>query len=231
MTRRTSIKPDFARAVHDYLLIERTTLAPADFALVFGNKNIIGALAEQAAALYHSGHAPLIVVSGGVKVKGRLTEAEALRRDLLRRGVPDSAILTEPQAGHTGENVTFTRSLMAARGLEAGLGSVISIGHIVAARRFLMTLERHWPELHKMHVSANPFTVSAQDWHMHETFRRHALVEWRKVAPYLQQDLIREIDRAVLDAETTRRLNAPRVATPVSRPAPAPAGSDDPAPV
>ncbi|QQG36257.1 MAG: YdcF family protein [Micavibrio aeruginosavorus] len=230
MTRRTSIKPDFACAVHEYLLIEQTTLAPADFALVFGNKNIIAALAEKAADLYHSGYVPLIAVSGGVKVKGRLTEAEALRQGLLAHNVPDDAILTEPKAGHTGENVTFTRALMAAGGLDAGLGSVISIGHIIAARRFLMTLERHWPELHKMHVSANPFAVAARDWHLHETFRRHTLMEWRKIAPYLQQDLIREIDRTALDAETARRLNAPRVAPPASCPGPALAGPDDPIP-
>lgn len=228
MTRRTTIKPDFARAVHDYLLIEQTTLAPADFALVFGNKNIIVPLAERTATLYHSGHFPLIVVSGGVKVKARLTEAAALRQELLARHVPDQAIICEPQATHTGENVTFTRSLMATHGLEAGLGSVISIGHIVAARRFLMTLERHWPELHKMQASANPFAVPVADWHLHDSFRRHAMMEWRKMAPYLQQDLIREIDLVKLENETSRRGTGLMVTALASRPGPGQPGDPTP---
>lgn len=194
MTRKNSIKEEFARAVSDHLLIEQTALIPADFALVFGNKNIIEPLAQRTAELYHTGHFPLIVASGGVKTRSRLTEAEALRRTLLKKGVPGDAIIPETQAAHTGENVMLTRALLERGGLARQVSSVISIGHIIAARRFLMTLERHWPEIHKMQASANPFDVPASDWHTHETFRRHAIKEWRKLAPYQAQDLIREVD-------------------------------------
>lgn len=211
MTRK--ISQDFARAVNNYLLIEQTTLIPADFALVFGNAKIIEPLADRTANLYHTGHFPLVAVSGGVKTRNHLTEAEALRRAFIKRGIPDNIILTEKQAIHTGENVTLTRALLAAKGLERGLASVISIGHIIAARRFLMTLERHWPELHKMHASANPFNVPAQDWYTHEVFRRHAITEWQKIKPYLKQDIIREIDIDALERETTRirtiRIHSP----------------------
>lgn len=202
MTYKTRIKDEFARVVHDYLLIEQTTLIPADFALIFGNKNIIEPLADRTADLYHTGHFPLIVASGGVKTKSRITEAEALRQALLKRGIPGSAILTEKQATNTGENVTLTRALMTDVGLESGVSSVISIGHIIAARRFLMTLERHWPGIHKMHASANPFSVAARDWHTHDIFRRHAIAEWRKIDPYKNQGLIREIDIAALNHAT-----------------------------
>ena len=209
MTRKASIKEKFARAVHDYLLIEQTALIPADFALVFGNKNIIEPLAQRTADLYHTGHFPLVVASGGVKTRSRVTEAEALRRALMKRGIPDSAILTEKQSTHTGENVVMTRALMTETGLDQRVSSVISIGHIIAARRFLMTLERHWPEIHKMHTSANPFNVPARDWHTHDVFRRHAMKEWRKIAPYVQQDLIREVDLDALN-RTTACLKALR---------------------
>ena len=199
---RPRIREDFALAVQDYLLIEQTELIPADFALIFGNRNIIEPLARQTAQLYHSGHFPLIVASGGVKTRAGTTEAEALRQKLIRQGVPDHAILTENHSTHTGENVTLTRALLAKKGLDSQMASVIGIGHIVAARRFLMTLERHWPQLHKMHVSANPFNLAAQDWHTHPTFRSHALEEWRKIAPYLAEDKIREVDLAELNRVT-----------------------------
>ncbi len=212
MTRQNSIKEEFARAVHDHLLIEQTALIPADFALVFGNRNIIEPLAARTAALYHTGHFPLIVASGGVKTKGRLSEAEALRRALVKKGVPNTAIIPETQAGHTGENVMLTRALLEHEGLAQTFSSVIGIGHIIAGRRFLMTLERHWPEIHKMHASANPFGVPAHAWHTHETFRRHTIKEWRKLAPYQAQDLIREVDIEELN-RTTAYLQALRAQT------------------
>ncbi len=202
MTRKTSIRDEFARKVSDYLLIEQMALAPADFALVFGNKHIIEPLADRTADLYKQGYFPLIVVSGGVRTKARVTEAEALRRALVERGIPDDVILTEKKARHTGENVTFTQALMAEKGLAQGLASVISIGHIVAARRFLMTLERHWPAIHKMHASANPFDAPAAQWHMHKSFRRAAMAEWRKIEPYLSEGKIREVDIPLLDMIT-----------------------------
>lgn len=202
MPRKASIKEEFVRAVHDHLLIEQTALIPADFALVFGNKNIIEPLAQRTADLYHTGHFPLIVASGGVKTRSRLTEAEALRRSLVRKGVPNNVIIPETQAAHTGENVLLTRALLESKGLAQTFSSVISIGHIIAGRRFLMTLERHWPEIHKMQASANPFDVPVRDWHTHETFRRHAVKEWRKLAPYQAQDLIREVDIAALNRAT-----------------------------
>lgn len=202
MTRPHSIKNEFARAVADHMLIEQTALIPADFALVFGNRNIIEPLAQRTADLYHTGHFPLIVASGGVKTRNHLTEAEALRRALVKKGVPHSAIIPETRAVHTGENVMLTRALLEEKGLAQNFSSVIGIGHIVAARRFLMTLERHWPEIHKMQASANPFGIPARDWHTHETFHRHAVKEWRKLGLYQQQDMIREIDLAALNRMT-----------------------------
>lgn len=220
MTRR-NIRADFARAVHDYLLVEQTALAPADLGLVFGNRRIIEPLARHAADLYHTGYFPLIVAAGGVQTKGNLTEAEAVRRALIKKGVPVSAILTEQESRHTGENVLMTRALLAQKGLERNIASVIGIGHIVAARRFLMTLERHWPEIHKMHVSANPFGVPAKDWHTHGTFRHHALQEWDKIEPYQADGKIREIDLAALE-RVTRRLQMMNAQPPSSDSVPQP---------
>lgn len=205
MTHKTPVRAHFARAVHEYLLIEQTDLVPADFGLVFGNPLAIGSLAENAADLYHTGHFPLIVVSGGVQTPEGTLEAVALRQQLLSRGVPDSAILSEPCALHTGDNVTLTRALLQAEGLEAGISSVISIGHIRAARRFLMTLEQHWPGIHKMHSSANPYNIPARSWHLNDHVRYDIMQEWRKIGPYLKQGWISEVNIPALNRETARR--------------------------
>lgn len=205
MIHKTPVRAHFARAVHEYLLIEQTDLATADFGLVFGNPLAIASLAENAADLYHTGHFPLIVVSGGVQTPDGMLEAVALRQSLISRGVPDSVILSEPRSLHTGDNVTLTRALLQAEGLEADISSVISIGHIRAARRFLMTLERHWPGIHKMHSSANPYNTPAHGWHLNDHIRYDVMQEWRKIGPYLKQGWIAEVDIPALNRETARR--------------------------
>lgn len=198
-----TLREDFARAVHDYLLIEQTALLPADCGLIFGNKHIIEPLARTAAHLYHHGYFPRIVASGGVQVDAHHTEASALRRAMMQQGVADSDILLETQSTHTGENVLMSRALLEQHGLARDMTTVIGIGHIVAARRFLMTLERHWPGLHKMHVSANPYGTAPKDWHLHPHFRTHVMQEWRKIAPYLAADKIREVDMDHLNRVTS----------------------------
>jgi uncharacterized SAM-binding protein YcdF (DUF218 family) len=70
--------------------------------------------------LYRAGKAPLILVSGGpvpMFGSGTETEAEAARSVLEEWGVPESAILVETRSKNTAENGTFSRDLLAARGI------------------------------------------------------------------------------------------------------------------
>jgi hypothetical protein len=60
---------------------------------------------KQAAELYHEGWASRIVVSG----KG---EAPYLRRELVKRGVPASAVLLEDQAMNTWQNAQYSVRLL-----------------------------------------------------------------------------------------------------------------------
>lgn len=70
--------------------------------------------------LYRAGKAPLIVISGGQVPMfgvGTETEAEAARSVLEEWGVPESAILVETRSKNTVENGTFSRDLLASRGI------------------------------------------------------------------------------------------------------------------
>lgn len=69
-----------------------------------------------ALALYRAGRAPLIVVSGGA-AEGRVPEAEVMGRLLREHGVPETAILREPNSRTTRENGVNTRELLRAQGL------------------------------------------------------------------------------------------------------------------
>ena len=65
-------------------------------------------------------------------------------------GMPSSAILTETKATNTGENVAFSLPILEH---EIGLHQIdtlIAVGKLCSSRRYLMTLQRHWPEVIKM---------------------------------------------------------------------------------
>ena len=72
-------------------------------------------------------------------------EAVHYREIALKCGVPDSAILVEPNATNTGENFEFTRSLLAARGI--GVDSAIITCRPYQQRRAYATAKKRWPEI------------------------------------------------------------------------------------
>lgn len=106
------------------------------------------AVAERGAALYLEGWAPLLVFSGGLGVitKNLWSEPEAELFAQVARGmgVPDTAILVETRSTNTGENVRFTRELLAGRGPEPQ--SLILVQKPYMERRAYATFKRYWPE-------------------------------------------------------------------------------------
>jgi uncharacterized SAM-binding protein YcdF (DUF218 family) len=74
---------------------------------------------EQALALYRDGVAATIVVTGGKQPDDRFTEAQASANWLLRRGVPDEAILREVQGVTTWESLAATARILRTRGLSS----------------------------------------------------------------------------------------------------------------
>ena len=106
------------------------------------------AVAERGAALYLEGWAPLLVFSGGLGVitKNLWSEPEAeLFAGIARQlGVPDERILVETRSANTGENVRFTRELLAGRGPEPQ--SLILVQKPYMERRTYATFKNYWPE-------------------------------------------------------------------------------------
>lgn len=184
----------FLKVVGDYMLVE-TPIARADVALLFGGEHA-DEIANHAADLYHQGYFGLIVVSGAPSTSKGVMEAKQMRDVLVARGVPDDIIMIEDKATNTGENVKYSMALLdKTKGLE-NISSVLGIGQIHGSRRFLMTLEQHWPQVTKMFTAPNYYPVSREDWHTHPTFRRAVLKEFNKVAPYKKKGFIREVDMA-----------------------------------
>lgn len=106
------------------------------------------AVAERGAALYLEGWAPLLIFSGGL---GAITrnlwsepEAELFAEVARRMGVPDERMLVENRSTNTGENVRFTKELLAARGIDPQ--NFILVQKPYMERRAYATFKRYWPE-------------------------------------------------------------------------------------
>jgi uncharacterized SAM-binding protein YcdF (DUF218 family) len=64
---------------------------------------------------------------------------------MLARGVPESVLELECRSTNTGENVRFTRQLIAERGIE--VKTVIAVQKPYMERRTFATIRKQWPEV------------------------------------------------------------------------------------
>ncbi len=121
-------------------------LSPSDAIFVLCSHDM--AVAERGAELYLQGYAPLLIFSGGFGgiTKSLWTDPEADRfaQVAVRAGVPAAAILIENKSSNTGENVAFTRALLAERGLAPQ--SFILVQKPYMERRTFATFKKIWPE-------------------------------------------------------------------------------------
>lgn len=135
---------ELALTIWDYHQMHQP-LSEADAILVLCSYDL--AVAERGAHLFLERWAPLLIFSGG---RGSITsrlwqepEAELFSRIAVEMGVPSERILLETASTNTGENITFTRRLLAERGLDPG--SFIVVQKPYMERRSYATFRRLWP--------------------------------------------------------------------------------------
>lgn len=134
-----------AELVWDYHRMHHE-LVPKEILLVQGSHDL--RVAERGASLFLDGFAPLIVFSGGL---GNFTrnlwdepEARKFARVARRMGVPEESILVEDRSTNTGENVSFTRSLLKEEGLDPSTFLLVQKPYM--ERRTYATFKKVWPE-------------------------------------------------------------------------------------
>jgi uncharacterized SAM-binding protein YcdF (DUF218 family) len=172
-------------------LIE-TPLRPADLLFVFGTRQDVELRAAEACRLWRDGYFRWSIVSGGVTAGSHRSECEIIKALMVAGGIPADRILEEHRATNTGENVIFSLPIIdAALGLKT-IRSVICLGNSWTARRYPMTLHRHWPEVDKMLLTVDSFAVPRALWHTDPAFRRRVLLEWDKIEPYKARGFIAE---------------------------------------
>jgi len=182
------IDADIARITTEHLI--STPLRRADLLFVFGQRRGEKEIIAAAVDLWQRRMFRHAIVSGGATQGNPRTECSLIKAGMVEGGVPAELILEEHRATNTGENVVFGLPVIeAALGL-ASIESVICLGKICTARRYPMTLHRHWPEVDKMLVTVNPYAVPVERWHTDPLFRARVLAEHAKIEPYKAEGFI-----------------------------------------
>jgi len=134
-----------AQKIWDYHHLNHR-LEKADAILVLGSHDT--RVAEHGARLFLEGWAPLVIFSGGLGnlTRGLWDKPEAVRFEAvaISLGVPAEKILIEECSTNTGENIEFTRQLLAKRHLD--LQRFILVQKPYMERRAYATFKKVWPE-------------------------------------------------------------------------------------
>ncbi|MFE1957263.1 YdcF family protein [Streptomyces sp. NPDC059479] len=135
-----------AKLIWDYHRMRHQVRA-CDAAIGLGSHDL--GVASFAAELYRAGLFPALVFSGGnsptTAVRFPRGEAVHYREHAIGLGVPDAAILLEPKAGNTGQNITFSREVLAAAGIRPS--TVLLVSKPYMERRSFATARKLWPEV------------------------------------------------------------------------------------
>jgi uncharacterized SAM-binding protein YcdF (DUF218 family) len=121
-------------------------LSRADAILVLCSHDKV--VARRGAELFLQGWAPLLIFAGGLgsitRHLWREPEADQFARIAMEMGVPEDKILIENRSTNTGENILFTKRLLAERRLSPETFIVVQKPYM--ERRSYATFKRVWPE-------------------------------------------------------------------------------------
>lgn len=191
-------------------------LRRSDVGIGLGSHDI--GVATFTAQLYHSGMFPRIVFSGAnaPTTIDRFPRGEAVhyREHAIELGVPADAILTEPQARNTGQNLHYTRALLDDAGIS--VRSAIMVSRPYQERRVYATCKKVWPEL-DVTCTSLPLPLDeyletigdaklAIDTMVGDTQRHELFAEYGYAIPQERPDSVRAAYRRLVDAGFTSRL-------------------------
>ena len=157
-----------AQKIWDYHHLNHQ-LAPADAILVLCSHDTV--VAARGAELYLQGWAPLLIFAGG---QGAITrrlwrepEADRFAAIAKEMGVQEDRILIENRSTNTGENVLFTRRLLAEKGLDPQTFIVVQKPYM--ERRSYATFRKVWPEKNVLVTSPQASMDDYLNGYSHDT--------------------------------------------------------------
>ncbi|WP_030806266.1 YdcF family protein [Streptomyces sp. NRRL F-2799] len=192
---------------------------PADVAIGLGSHDL--GVATHSAEMYRAGLFPTLVFTGGNSptTVGVFPRGEAVhfREHALGLGVPAEAILLEPHAGNTGQNITLSREVIAAAGLTPA--TVMLVCKPYMERRSYATARKLWPEVELLCASEplefDDYLKSIGDEKLVLDMLvgdLQRIIEYPKLGFAIEQDVpvdVRDAYESLVEAGFTSRLIAP----------------------
>ncbi|MCG5456778.1 YdcF family protein [Micromonospora sp. PSH03] len=133
-------------------------IRPVDVGIGLGSHDL--GVAKAATDLYHRGMFPTLVFTGANAATTIETfprgEAVHYREYAIAHRVPADAILIDTQATNTGQNIEYTRALLAEHRVQAQ--SVILMSRPYQQRRAYATCKKFWPDV-KVICASHPLTL------------------------------------------------------------------------
>lgn len=134
-----------AKLIWDYHQLGHQ-LRPCSVGIGLGSHDL--GVATLAADLYRAGLFPVLVFSGGNSptTAERFPRGEAVHyaERAVSLGVPEDAIIIEPRAANTGQNIDYSRTALAGAGIP--VTSVMLISKPYMQRRAYATIRKAWPQ-------------------------------------------------------------------------------------
>ncbi|MFF0724627.1 YdcF family protein [Streptomyces sp. NPDC004134] len=147
--RRPTITEDqrqAARLIWDHHRM-RHEIRPCDAAVALGCNDL--GVSTFAAGLYTTGFFPTLVFTGGNSpaTAGVFPRGEAVHfhEHALALGVPAHAMLLEPRAANTGQNLAYARDILVAAGVRPRSVMLVTMPYM--ERRAFATCRKQWPEV------------------------------------------------------------------------------------
>ncbi|MEU2389372.1 YdcF family protein [Streptomyces sp. NPDC007369] len=148
-----------AQLIWDYHHM-RHELRPCDAAIALGCNDL--GVSTYAARLYEAGLFPTLVFTGGNSAATSSVfprgEAVHFHEHALALGVPAHAMLLEPKAANTGQNIAYAREALTAAGVRPR--SVLLISMPYMERRAFATCREQWPEAEAV-CASDPLSFDA----------------------------------------------------------------------
>lgn len=136
---------------------------------------------NHAIKLYEQGYYNKIIVSGGMDASGAIiTEAEGMKRYLVREGVPQEAILLEDRSTSTYENLVNSKEIM----VQNKWKSAIIVTHHYHGARALDIAES--VEIAQPYISTTASEVLFMPWHQARETLAFAKWKWTELLIRLQ---------------------------------------------
>ena len=192
-----------ARVVWDYHLMNHPR-RPCDIAIGLGGCD--PAVALYAAELYRQGLFPRIVFTGATSgaTAHLFPEGEAFAfRDLaVESGVPEAAVLVEPRATNTGQNIQYSREVLDKAGIPVRTAILICMPYM--ERRAYAAWRRQWPELEvvcaSQPITFEDYLASFDDPHLVIDYMvgdLQRVIEYPKLGFAIEQDAVEDVHTAL----------------------------------